>query len=148
VPHATPEARATYQAQYRETHRAEHRAACRDWRERNADKEPAYHREYRRRDIEDTRAKVRAEMARRNGAEGRGVTAEQWQDILAEYGHRCAYCYRALPLEQDHIEPLSAGGLHDPTNVVPACARCNRSKGRRPLVIWLHRLLTPTRRVA
>jgi len=29
----------------------------------------------------------------------------------------------------DHVIPLSKGGKHLPSNVVPACASCNSSKG-------------------
>jgi 5-methylcytosine-specific restriction endonuclease McrA len=39
----------------------------------------------------------------------------------------CAYCEQ--PSEQiDHIIPLSKGGLHDISNLVGACKKCNLSK--------------------
>lgn len=39
---------------------------------------------------------------------------------------------RARP-ELDHVEPLYWGGPHTVVNLVPACLRCNRSKGPRRL---------------
>ncbi len=35
--------------------------------------------------------------------------------------------------ELDHVEPLCWGGPHVVENLVPACLRCNRSKGPRRL---------------
>jgi 5-methylcytosine-specific restriction endonuclease McrA len=63
-----------------------------------------------------------------------------WMAIKEDYGHRCAYC-AALPakLEQDHMDPLAIGGRHNSANVVPACRRCNASKGDTPLLLWLAR---------
>lgn len=36
--------------------------------------------------------------------------------------------FQALWLQYDHVLPLSAGGLNDPSNVVVACAACNFMK--------------------
>jgi 5-methylcytosine-specific restriction endonuclease McrA len=36
--------------------------------------------------------------------------------------------------ELDHVEPLYWGGSHHADNLVPACLRCNRSKGPRRLL--------------
>ena len=40
-------------------------------------------------------------------------------------------------MEQDHVDPIALGGLHDAGNVVPACRRCNASKRAHPLLLWL-----------
>jgi 5-methylcytosine-specific restriction endonuclease McrA len=40
---------------------------------------------------------------------------------------------RSFP-ELDHVDPLFLGGPHTADNLVPACLRCNRSKGARRLV--------------
>lgn len=70
---------------------------------------------------------------RRAKIEEGSVTKEQWEGILARYGHRCAYCRRGdVELGQDHVLPLTKGGTHDPTNVVPCCRPCNTRKGNRP----------------
>lgn len=57
------------------------------------------------------------------------LTAAQWIDILAEYGNRCVYCGGDGPMTMDHATPLARGGHHTASNVVPACAACNSSKG-------------------
>jgi len=64
------------------------------------------------------------------------LTTAQWQEIKDAYGHRCVYCHRKMQrLTQDHITPLSKGGAHTKTNVVPACQPCNSKKrDKAPLV--------------
>lgn len=64
------------------------------------------------------------------------LTDEQWAGIVAEFGGRCAYC-EAEGVEQDHVIPLSRGGRHTESNVVPACRKCNASKGTKYLAEWL-----------
>lgn len=59
------------------------------------------------------------------------LTEFQWSAIKAAYGNRCAYCGQRKPLTQDHIIPISAGGEHTASNIVPACQSCNSSKGPR-----------------
>jgi hypothetical protein len=61
----------------------------------------------------------------------RDLTAQQWREIKAAYGHRCAYCHRRRPLTMDHVIPLSKGGPHTASNVVPACLSCNSGKNNR-----------------
>ena len=47
--------------------------------------------------------------------------------VLQRDGHQCGYC--SGPADTvDHIHPRSRGGVHDWTNVVAACARCNHRK--------------------
>jgi hypothetical protein len=60
---------------------------------------------------------------------GDDLTFEQWQEIRAKHGNRCAYCEAPDPKTLDHVVPLSKGGLHTASNVVPACKSCNSRKG-------------------
>lgn len=61
------------------------------------------------------------------------LTLAEWQEIKARFGYRCAYCHRRVNvLTQDHVIPLSRGGEHAVTNIVPACRKCNCSKGTKP----------------
>jgi 5-methylcytosine-specific restriction endonuclease McrA len=50
------------------------------------------------------------------------------QAVLKRDGYRCRYC-GAPATTVDHVVPRSRGGSDDPTNLVAACARCNRAKG-------------------
>ena len=57
------------------------------------------------------------------------LTVKQWRAKLAAYGNHCAYCgVWSKALTQDHIRPLSKGGHHTASNIVPACKSCNSRK--------------------
>jgi 5-methylcytosine-specific restriction endonuclease McrA len=54
--------------------------------------------------------------------------------VLNRDGHRCRACGRSaqetgVRLEVDHIEPVSAGGTDDLSNLRALCWECNRGKG-------------------
>ncbi len=58
------------------------------------------------------------------------LTEQQWISIQMIFGYRCAYCgKKPKKLTQDHVIPVSRGGSHTISNVVPACASCNSRKG-------------------
>lgn len=48
----------------------------------------------------------------------------------------CLYCAADGPSEVEHVVPVSRGGAHDELNLVPACRRCNASKGKKLLSEW------------
>jgi 5-methylcytosine-specific restriction endonuclease McrA len=59
-------------------------------------------------------------------------TLEEWADILEQHGHQCAHCGAGdVPLEKDHITPLTLGGSNWPENLQPLCRTCNARKGNR-----------------
>lgn len=67
--------------------------------------------------------------ARKAAAPCNDFTAKQWLAMKVHYGNRCAYCKRKMQrLTQDHITPLSKGGAHTYTNIIPACQSCNSRK--------------------
>ncbi|MEU6633832.1 HNH endonuclease [Streptomyces parvus] len=51
------------------------------------------------------------------------------------WGYRCAYCGESAE-HLDHVMPLSRGGTDTEDNMVPACAKCNLSKGAKTLEEW------------
>lgn len=55
--------------------------------------------------------------------------------ILARWLWKCAYC-GARAEHLDHVVPLSRGGADVESNMVPACAPCNLSKGAKTLDEW------------
>lgn len=65
-----------------------------------------------------------------------GVTDRDWGRLVARYGGFCAYCQEVPWQHIEHVVPLSRGGLHSIGNVLPACARCNCSKGNKLIVEW------------
>ena len=64
--------------------------------------------------------------------------------------YRCVYCGRRFPADKitvDHIVPVLAAkkgmtrglggrGVNDPSNLAPACARCNKKKGAGTGLVW------------
>lgn len=69
---------------------------------------------------------------------------EDWRDALIHWRGRCAYCgckpaKRGETLTKDHVEPIVSGGKTTKNNIVPACRRCNNSKGSSNVVYWYRR---------
>jgi len=59
-------------------------------------------------------------------------TLTEWKAKVALLGGCCVYCGRDdVPMTMDHKVPLYRNGTNDITNIVPACGRCNSSKGTR-----------------
>lgn len=58
----------------------------------------------------------------------RDLTDAQWREIIRRFDYRCAYCGLKTKLTIDHITPISKGGPHTASNVVPACHKCNTRK--------------------
>src|SRR5579859_3997505 len=65
-------------------------------------------------------------------------TRAEFNELVATWGWRCYYCgipvhecVKAEPdqLTEDHLVPLSRGGVDFIWNIVPACLRCNQLKG-------------------
>lgn len=65
-----------------------------------------------------------------------GVSRIDWAQICEQYQNRCAYCFAATKPTIDHFVPIARGGKDEPSNVLPACARCNQSKGARSFIVW------------
>lgn len=60
-----------------------------------------------------------------------------WKNsIKDEWNRKCAYCDSENNLTLDHIIPQKKGGRDIKTNVICACAKCNRDKGHSPWMEW------------
>jgi len=73
------------------------------------------------------------------------LTISQWDLILKEFNYECAYCettekylikQHAERLNKEHFIPLSRGGEFTGNNIIPACKRCNSSKGNKDFFKW------------
>lgn len=65
----------------------------------------------------------------------------EWMGVRARIFERddytCQYCgARGVPLECDHVFPISKGGSNEDDNLVAACVPCNRSKGAKTPEQW------------
>jgi hypothetical protein len=55
-----------------------------------------------------------------------------------EYFNGCAYCgINDNVLEVDHFLPFVLGGSDKPSNLIPACIKCNRTKSDKEPVKWV-----------
>ena len=131
-----------YGLAYEAAHRDERRIKSQAYRLAHPEKARKSSAEYIRMHPEKNRAGVARRRARKKGAPINDLTAAQWQEIKAAYGHRCVYCGRKMQrLTQDHITPLSQGGSHTVSNIVPSCHSCNSKKRTGPPLIPVQPLL-------
>lgn len=79
----------------------------------------------------------RHRLTHKRRAKSYGVEHQAYSrtEIFARWGNKCAYC-DGWAAHMDHVNPLSKGGADAEHNVVPACERCNLSKGAKTLAEW------------
>lgn len=123
-----------------ERYRATQAASSRQYRQENREKVRALQNAWRAANQEVWKDMLRKSKHKRRarlaGSQAPGVSAAQWAETLAVFNHACAYCLQPSS-HCDHLVAIAAGGADSPENVVPACARCNRSKGTKSLPVWL-----------
>lgn len=84
------------------------------------------------------RAQVKKRKALKRGATISNFTSKQWELIKQLHNYSCFYCgSKPDRLDQDHCIPLSRGGTHTLSNIVPSCTSCNSRKGRKTLEEYL-----------
>ncbi len=114
----------------------------RRWRMANPEKRLQLHRDWvdknRVRASEHWRRRTVRERTSRQGALN-PITVEQRINRFRLFSDSCAYCLSLGHLGVDHVLPLRHGGLDEAGNIVPACYRCNSSKGARPVEEWYRR---------
>lgn len=127
------EAKKIYNRKHYQANKERLVAKAKEYIEKNKAAAAAYNLEWQRRNKEKMAATRKRRRARVIGATICDFTDAQWADMQEIYDHRCAYCGNRFVgrLEQEHVVPLSKGGDHTLTNIVPACSRCNRVKGTR-----------------
>lgn len=80
-------------------------------------------------DLERRVRHQRAYAARLRRMGGYQVDGEKLAQRVEFYGGLCWICRRRPWEHIDHVKPLAAGGPHILSNLRPACAPCNQSKG-------------------
>lgn len=83
---------------------------------------------------------ARANQIRRSAAKTteRNFSAADWKRALSFFSNKCAYCDEPLnKTHQEHFTPLSKGGGYTKNNIIPACPKCNQSKGNKNPLDWL-----------
>jgi 5-methylcytosine-specific restriction endonuclease McrA len=120
--------RAARRMAYTAVRRAEQRAATKNYRAAHPEIFAASRKRYR---------------ARKTHAPLNDFTHQQWVEMQDAYDYRCVYCHKRFKgkLTQDHIQPLSKGGSHTYSNIVPACKSCNSRKQAGPVLCSIQPLL-------
>lgn len=116
---------------WRKAHPERSRQYTRAWRERNIESRRLYDHTYAQANPDKIREKGARRRARERNAPVNDFTAKQWRAMCKAAGYLCAYCRQKFSfkdLTQDHITPLSKGGAHTLSNIIPACRSCNSRK--------------------
>lgn len=116
---------------YRKRNPEKVRLAQKRWRERNKERARQVTERWRDRNRAKVREINRARDALRRSARRSSIlplTSDDKEKRFLLFNGCCAYCGVADLLTVDHVLPLSAGGLEEPQNIVPACRYCNSSK--------------------
>ena len=98
------------------------------WRAENQEKKRTSDAKWQKDNPGKRRAIKQRYRAKKRNAQG-DCTAEQLQARFDYHGNKCVYCDSTENLHADHQIPLSRGGTNFASNMVPACASCNLSKG-------------------
>lgn len=121
--------------------KAAHRVKTkREWEERNKDLKNARRRQ-RYASSESYRRQIKAHVANRHhrARDRRGISGCNSKALIQRLGlfdGRCCYCGETAKTTADHFIALAAGGTHVPSNIVPACPRCNSSKQNKDPETW------------
>jgi len=93
--------------------------------------------EHRRRYYASLPPDKRHTLTQRRRAASYGTEHEEYSRtaIFRRWSYYCCYCDR-FATHLDHVQPLSRGGADKESNMVPACADCNLSKGSKTLAEW------------
>ena len=82
------------------------------------------------------RSKSKRRKAQEKGSRTVILSRDQLLRRWVEFDCSCAYCASTGDLHVEHVVPISKGGEHHLGNIVPACQRCNFSKGKSDAETW------------
>ncbi len=127
----------------RSEHPERHRRSGAKYRAENPGESAQRVRTWRKNHPKENAASKKLARARKAHAPVSDFTHAQWVMVQEVFDHRCIYCHKRAKghLTQDHITPLSKGGSHTLTNIVPACRSCNSKKSTGPPLIPIQPLL-------
>ena len=124
--------------EYRETHKKEAKEYHKSYREKNKEKLSKYRKQYYEDNIDKffNNSNKRRQMKE---LQGRGITKEQWIEMMEFFDWKCAYSGLSLDKNNrsiDHIIPLNNEGLNEPWNCAPMLKVLNVSKRDRDMITW------------
>lgn len=80
------------------------------------------------------RSWIKNKRNRLKRSNGGSHTFGEWKALKAQYNWTCPVCGKSEPeiiLTEDHIIPISRGGLDDIENLQPLCQSCNSKKNNK-----------------
>jgi 5-methylcytosine-specific restriction endonuclease McrA len=115
---ANKDRRKQIEHKYRLAHKNEINQRIEQWRLKNVE----VHRGYR--------------LKRREALTINGIYEVIDKDLIRLYNSPCVYCGSKENIQADHVIPVTRGGRHGIGNLLPACKRCNVSKGNKLVSEW------------
>ena len=85
------------------------------------------------------REKSKRRKAKLKGNIAEKIKTSQIRARFEKFNNACAYCgakHADLKLHIEHVIPISRGGSHVLSNIVPACSACNFSKRDHDVELW------------
>jgi len=116
------------------------KVASRKYREENKEYTSQYQKEWQKNNPEKVRYYYKIGNHRRRAIlknkELGNHSKEEWEELKKKYNHTCQICGKKEPfdnqvyrfLTEDHIIPLSKGGMNTIENIQPLCLSCNSRK--------------------
>lgn len=107
------------------------------WNKKNPIKYAQYSKEWRKRNPEKFLMNMKNTNHKRRSLTKSGkISSKEWETIKKQAKFKCHWCKEKIAkLTMDHVIPLSKGGIHVASNIVPACLSCNSSKGAKILTL-------------
>lgn len=117
---------------WHENNKEYHKKLNKEWVRKNPERVKELAKEWIKNNPEKMSAmRLNANAKRRAQKHTGKVSASDWAKIKGAANYRCHYCKKKKYLTMDHVTPLSKGGHHVSSNIVPACQSCNSSKGNK-----------------
>ena len=122
-----------YNKEYRENNKEYYNEKTKIYKKNNKEKIKEYNKEYRKNNPQvvfnhSNKRRIKLEN------QGRGITKEQWYEMMMFFNFKCAYSNIQLNRENrtvDHIVALDNRGLNEPWNCIPMVKSYNSSKKNR-----------------
>ena len=123
------EAKKEYSHEYNKNHREERSKRWREYRKSEHGKQVIAAKRFNERN--------RRRLWKQN--QGKGITSEQYKEVMSFFDWKCAYSGEKLKKDTrtlDHIIPLKQGGDHEIWNLVPMARSLNSSKCAKDMLEW------------
>lgn len=140
------EERREYLKEYNEQYRKNNKEYFKQWKKQyngeHKEEIKEYNKQYYKQWKENNPEKIFNNAQKRRHkleSQGRGITKEQWLEMMEFFDWHCAYSGTPLNKDNrsvDHIISLHNMGLNEPWNCVPMFINYNTSKHKKDMIIW------------